>query len=178
MKPHGQRAHQLGKDLPQLSSCGPIEAYITKSALLGQMAFRNYQVAAPLKRNLRAPYKVVKYLPQLSSCGPIEAAACSRAARPRPSLPQLSSCGPIEAHSVVAHVLAQGISLPQLSSCGPIEADGTGAQRRYGSAFRNYQVAAPLKPEGASDNSALSYLPQLSSCGPIEASISQRLPTC
>ena len=46
---------------------------------------------------------------------------------------------------------------------------GRGPRRRSG-AFRNCQVAAPLKlGVGANEGWFSNFLPQLSSCGPIEA---------
>ena len=113
-----------------------------------QGAFRNCQVAAPLKRDLRAPGRGGRLggLPQLSSCGPIEALAPNRPREISRPLPQLSSCGPIEACWSRPWLPRRDGRLPQLSSCGPIEAH---ARRQAG------------RWHGS--------LPQLSSCGPIEA---------
>ena len=64
----------------------------------------------------------------------------------RVGFPQLSSCGPIEAPTSNLTCFLSGKPFPQLSSCGPIEAAVPtyyGVSRR---AFRNCQVAAPLKP--------------------------------
>ena len=112
-----------GFSLPQLSSCGPIEA--ARPCMRGPRrlaAFRNYQVAAPLKRRL-----AVSFLFRLCS------------------LPQLSSCGPIEAGADFDD-WARILALPQLSSCGPIEAWAADlSQQAVFPPFRNYQVAAPLK---------------------------------
>ena len=44
----GRRSHSVF--LPQLSSCGPIEAVITLVIAVVGGTFRNCQVAAPLKR--------------------------------------------------------------------------------------------------------------------------------
>ena len=107
--------------LPQLSSCGPIEARAWRRPRPRSRPFRNYQVAAPLK--------------------PVGLHAAAEARR----LPQLSSCGPIEATFTDAKAANGVLSLPQLSSCGPIEARGRLLRRTSRSAFRNYQVAAPLK---------------------------------
>ena len=59
--------------LPQLSSCGPIEAVVFTAKTKTDFAFRNYQVAAPLKPIVDLPGLQAVCLPQLSSCGPIEA---------------------------------------------------------------------------------------------------------
>ena len=59
--------------------------------------------------------------------------------------------------------------LPQLSCCGPIEAPATRRAQKRSWAFRNYHVAAPLKPSRARARCAALCLPQLSCCGPIEA---------
>ena len=137
----------------------------------GRLTFRNCQVAAPLKpRPWIAPRRLRRPLPQLSSCGPIEANTSMRMRRKAIRLPQLSSCGPIEAYP--PHNRAhRTCRLPQLSSCGPIEAQAHGRRPSQPSnAFRNCQVAAPLKPAlGVRAAKALGHLPQLSSCGPIEA---------
>ena len=69
-------------DLPQLSSCGPIEA-IVDTVVVGALP---------------------TILPQLSSCGPIEAASPIKRMISRKILPQLSSCGPIE--SPYSHAVA------------------------------------------------------------------------
>ena len=133
-------------------------------------AFRNCQVAAPLKRMRGVGMRGVGMrLPQLSSCGPIEAGRPSRRSVRAPSLPQLSSCGPIEAGQFP--VCGPDIPrLPQLSSCGPIEALFRLCGARRPGAFRNCQVAAPLKHcvQSITDWKD-GILPQLSSCGPIEA---------
>ena len=85
-------------------------------------AFRNCQVAAPLKqRQVRKTAWGLSCLPQLSSCGPIEACALAELGAAIGRLPQLSSCGPIEAVFPAAAAAARR-RLPQLSSCGPIEA--------------------------------------------------------
>ena len=124
--------------LPQLSSCGPIEACGNRPANRPWAPpFRNCQVAAPLKRGEAGrPCDGGQGLPQLSSCGPIEASAASWTPRSCPCLPQLSSCGPIEA-CPCAFCRRQIRRLPQLSSCGPIEARRTGRdflRRSYPSA--------------------------------------------
>ena len=133
--------------LPQLSSCGPIEAALGAPCRRGcRETFRNCQVAAPLKPG-----------------------SADRRRADGMVLPQLSSCGPIEASLGEGRLFVIEL-LPQLSSCGPIEARTLGAHRRTSAAFRNCQVAAPLKPVGlpAWFIRAMA-LPQLSSCGPIEA---------
>ena len=111
-----------------------------------RQAFRNCQVAAPLKLPGagRACGKGLS-LPQLSSCGPIEAPGVSAMPHAQVSLPQLSSCGPIEAPPFVTGTDTVP-PLPQLSSCGPIEACGFLRLKtsQFGP-FRNCQVAAPLK---------------------------------
>ena len=64
-------------------------------------AFRNCQVAAPLKRSPGMEVAAGRPLPQLSSCGPIEAVRRDLCLGGDALLPQLSSCGPIEARLVV-----------------------------------------------------------------------------
>ena len=126
-----------GDYLPQLSSCGPIEAAPkTGSPARASQAFRNYQVAAPLKRRT----------------------ACS-AGWPGGILPQLSSCGPIEAN-LSAWSAISASTLPQLSSCGPIEAKRVPcASAAQPTTFRNYQVAAPLKHLSVCGRGADTYAP-------------------
>jgi len=65
--------------VPQLISCGPIEARIANCTA---SAYRN--------------------VPQLISCGPIEAAMTYIAIGNRMAVPQLISCGPIEAGANLA----------------------------------------------------------------------------
>ena len=112
-----------GASLPQLSSCGPIEAAgsVPAAALRRAPSFRNYQVAAPLKHGKTLWARAGYGLPQLSSCGPIEAMYAQAERGHWASLPQLSSCGPIEAFGLGAGAPGAA-TLPQLSSCGPIEA--------------------------------------------------------
>ena len=115
--------------------------------LLARTTFRNCQVAAPLKRHVRAAQLGV--LVAFRNCqvaAPLKRRDLGPVPRDRRTLPQLSSCGPIEAVFTLSIVLAKTV-LPQLSSCGPIEA--VIAQKGdlgYGP-FRNCQVAAPLKRE-------------------------------
>ena len=71
--------------------------------------------------------------------------ACENHDHAKRVLPQLSSCGPIEAFNPAAPT-GKHVRLPQLSSCGPIEATRTARSATLSlKAFRNYQVAAPLK---------------------------------
>ena len=136
----------LWPSLPQLSSCGPIEARLATWPLFRVSTFRNYQVAAPLKLIYVTSFNGAgRCLPQLSSCGPIEAVRDPSAHHQAADLPQLSSCGPIEASALSHGPDVPTRILPQLSSCGPIEAKhwiGSGPSE---ASFRNYQVAAPLK---------------------------------
>ena len=70
-------------------------------------AFRNCQVAAPLKPAVIDTTLVfTAALPQLSSCGPIEALVPCAGALDGSGLPQLSSCGPIEASRADCTALA------------------------------------------------------------------------
>ena len=94
-------------------------------ALAGQAAaFRNCQVAAPLKRaGAWRPTGELAVLPQLSSCGPIEAQA------------RLS--GPLHVHSFRNCQVAAPLK-PTNKICKP----------PAGHSFRNCQVAAPLKRKG------------------------------
>ena len=110
---------------PQLSSCGPIEARARKRSgcRAACSAFRNCQVAAPLKLLVPGtPRQHGKTFPQLSSCGPIEARAKSLTRKTGGAFPQLSSCGPIEATCPRTAGRSCATLFPQLSSCGPIEA--------------------------------------------------------
>ncbi len=61
-------------------------------------AFRDFQVAAPLKRERgSAPYSGAGYFPRLPSRGPIEAAPEVIAVEYLGHFPRLPSRGPIEA---------------------------------------------------------------------------------
>ena len=108
--------------LPQLSSCGPIEACLAPQCQKHCAPFRNCQVAAPLKRRGGPGGRGGRHA--FRNCQ--VAAPLKREARGR---------------IVRIHLL-----LPQLSSCGPIEAAGADlCARRADTPFRNCQVAAPLK---------------------------------
>ena len=133
-------------------------------------AFRNCQVAAPLKLWPRpGPAQVLRVFPQLSSCGPIEATSSSVRYFGVYHFPQLSSCGPIEASPAARSAAGSG-GFPQLSSCGPIEACYPWRHRHRIATFRNCQVAAPLKlTDRLIEVGGTFSFPQLSSCGPIEA---------
>ena len=156
--------------LPHLPSCGPIEAlYNLPNAgeyraafCICQVAaplkllerdvpvarvhpFRSCQVAAPLKRGRRRePHGNHGRLPQLSSCGPIEATACRRAITCPMGLPQLSSCGPIEAWRARQAALAAR-AFRNCQVAAPLKHTPCGASG-HEPAFRNCQAAAPLKP--------------------------------
>ena len=67
----------LAAAFPRLSSRGPIEAARKNTLAIGwKGCFRDYQVAAPLKRNVHAVYGGHSpRFPRLSSRGPIEAFA-------------------------------------------------------------------------------------------------------
>ena len=137
--------------LPQLSSCGPIEATFWTSPLFLLTPFRNCQVAAPLKLDrARAAW---------AGCCPFR--NCQVAA-------------PLK-HPALAGSKPAARRLPQLSSCGPIEAWRGWACPCLPAAFRNCQVAAPLKRSfSCLRRCSSAFLPQLSSCGPIEACASRR----
>ena len=109
--------------------------------------FRNYQVAAPLKHGgTFGDGKLIPFFPQLSSCGPIEA---------RPPAPSPRAWRTFRNYQVAAPLKRAALK--------------QAAQGLF-AAFRNYQVAAPLKRPGSgqSTDNHRSF-PQLSSCGPIEA---------
>ena len=136
---------RLEPSLPQLSSCGPIEALANAYAAIALRSFRNYQVAAPLKQEvLRATSIKQDILPQLSSCGPIEAAPVLQHRSPYQAFRNYQVAAPLK--------LGQG-----------------SARSSDTQTFRNYQVAAPLKHVFSFGFGCQYGLPQLSSCGPIEA---------
>ncbi len=181
---------------PRLSSRGPIEAGNNCALSLTQRCFRDYQVAAPLKRFRRARTDEPRTLfPRLSSRGPIEAGlSASRSISPDagfrdyqvaaplkrvaqgtaivlgPAFPRLSSRGPIEA-DYLQRIRPRGKRFPRLSSRGPIEASFVASNGDGTNAgFRDYQVAAPLKLTVSSTFShGPNWFPRLSSRGPIEA---------
>ena len=113
-------------DLPQLSSCGPIEAPGGRGGQCWPCG-----------------------LPQLSSCGPIEAlcAFCSDALA-WSAFRNCQVAAPLK-RGQAPEGRGRAVRLPQLSSCGPIEAGGRRPSRRDECAFRNCQVAAPLKQQPA-----------------------------
>ena len=158
------------RGFPQLSSCGPIEGGGNVARVgSGIRAFRNCQVAAPLKAiHVGALPPVPVPFPQLSSCGPIEGAppaippwpACTfrncQVAAPLKGSPEPTPKGPVlpfrncqvaaPLKVVVGVEYEHGVgAFPQLSSCGPIEGPRGGHGARSLCAFRNCQVAAPLK---------------------------------
>ena len=97
---HSHRAPRDRRRLPQLSSCGPIEAQLAHVGYAAAIrTFRNCQVAAPLK-------------PNIIGDGDMDAAAFRNCQVAAP----LKRLG----HWTLTH--------------------------RYRAAFRNCQVAAPLKP--------------------------------
>ena len=140
---HGRR-YQDG--LPQLSSCGPIEAIMPPSGKGRVFSFRNYQVAAPLKH----PSK-------------------GRGSLFGGSLPQLSSCGPIEASAEIGPA-CKWTPFRNYQVAAPLKPIQPALAHLFDDTFRNYQVAAPLKQNFVPPKiEVLCSLPQLSSCGPIEA---------
>ena len=179
--------------LPQLSCCGPIEAFgRSLCSWCGCASFRNYHVAAPLKRlQIARTAREPTTLPQLSCCGPIEAWRGAAAASGHPAFRNYHVAAPLKLPSSIR--APAKLILPQLSCCGPIEAHrpdsvsngrpafrnyhvaaplkllGHDCIRRLAQTFRNYHVAAPLKPRTGMALSATTNLPQLSCCGPIEA---------
>ena len=169
-RPRG-RSPARGRVLPQLSSCGPIEASLPVSSRRRALPFRNCQVAAPLKLGApsRAPSSA-EPLPQLSSCGPIEARPWCIAEKREKLLPQLSSCGPIEAR-LGEQDAGQVGAFRNCQVAAPLKPDRVDRLVEAARAFRNCQVAAPLKlPRRCRDRRRRQIrLPQLSSCGPIEA---------
>jgi len=134
--------------------------------------FRDYQVAAPLKRDERTrdAHRIAQF-PRLPSRGPIEAWTCplaSDAVRPFPRLP---SRGPIEACRSSATSSAP-TWFPRLPSRGPIEA----SQARCSSSGRGGFPRLPSRgPIEAAHNGktacASRRFPRLPSRGPIEAAI-------
>ena len=139
----------LGKGLPQLSSCGPIEVWtLALSFRASRSSFRNYQVAAPLK------FRLGRHRP---------AGGCV--------LPQLSSCGPIEVTRAAKSRRGAG-SFRNYQVAAPLKCRRPRGAARGTDAFRNYQVAAPLKYNTRAPWPVSARgLPQLSSCGPIEVRI-------
>ena len=158
---------------PQRTSCGPIEGTTAGQDQFIVCAFRNEQVAAPLKdmpcvdvarpctafRNeqVAAPLKASFFgsqeatpirFPQRTSCGPIEGRRHIWLRSQKATIfPQRTSCGPIEGHSPCVRLVLSTI-FPQRTSCGPIEGVlHTPTPPQTLSSFRNEQVAAPLKEE-------------------------------
>ena len=161
----------VGMHLPQLSSCGPIEALSLGFSGMKAATFRNCQVAAPLKPR-RPPRGALgaRPLPQLSSCGPIEATATTPTRSRSSSLPQLSSCGPIEAAFRRAAGRRARQAFRNCQVAAPLKRRPGKRMAGHTGAFRNCQVAAPLKRDPDAGHLARKqFLPQLSSCGPIEA---------
>ena len=139
-------APPLARRLPQLSSCGPIEARRPYWRPPDFAPFRNCQVTAPLKRTMRRTFSLsISHLPQLSSCGPIEARGC-------------------------CFIVRRGHTFRNCQVAAPLKRLRDLARCHVERAFRNCQVAAPLK-QGGNVHVVLdgALLPQLSSCGPIEA---------
>ena len=109
---------------PQRTSCGPIEGMVsTPTPDSVRSAFRNEQVAAPLKVAMRWVLLFIIYFPQRTSCGPIEGVPRSTGRSAAKTFPQRTSCGPIEgeATDVLYRILT---CFPQRTSCGPIEGQG------------------------------------------------------
>ena len=165
--------------LPQLSSCGPIEALTGRRLERAVKSFRNCQVAAPLKpgRPARrgpshAAFRNCQVAAPLKHCPVCFETAISRTFR------NCQVAAPLKQRSQLCRRRRGG--LPQLSSCGPIEAQILQAlPGALPPAFRNCQVAAPLKPSSAEKPRACRRaLPQLSSCGPIEAGRRRRVWPC
>ena len=117
--------------LPQLSSCGPIEAIVGGGARRRRQGpFRNCQVAAPLKPiRGRNDFQGSGAFRNCQVAAPLKLISRPIVRIGMRGLPQLSSCGPIEA-------IRNGLPcrlcgpLPQLSSCGPIEATSRDSARR------------------------------------------------
>ena len=113
--------------------------------IFGAYAFRNCQVAAPLKR-----------VDECELC------------RPDASFRNCQVAAPLK-HFYVRCVGVQVLAFRNCQVAAPLKQNLVFKQATQVFAFRNCQVAAPLKRVDHLNHACDLGLPQLSSCGPIEA---------
>ena len=158
--------------LPQLSSCGPIEATSASRSGARPRPFRNCQVAAPLKRALQL-FLLRLAAPPFRNCQVAAPLKRHRRAHLQSGRAAFRNCQVAAPLKQRADLLDQRPDLPfrNCQVAAPLKRLRAGNDIRHGPPpFRNCQVAAPLKQAPATLRSLqISCLPQLSSCGPIEA---------
>ncbi len=148
LKPPGNVIPKLFRHrFPRLSSRGPIEANTRTLLQLRTASFRDYQVAAPLKRRMSLSLPVGSYwFPRLSSRGPIEAIRSASSTLAVGGFPRLSSRGPIEAQFLPATTRLRRARFRDYQVAAPLKPANIARNTSHSPGFRDYQVAAPLKP--------------------------------
>ena len=138
------------RGLPQLSSCGPIEAsFCGRRRRRLPRPFRNCQVAAPLKHTQGGLDAALgRTFRNCQVAAPLKLFKAYRGKKLGLAFRNCQVAAPLKRHGArPCNVCPR--RLPQLSSCGPIEARRGSYAGRRRRPFRNCQVAAPLKPRGA-----------------------------